>query len=620
MGRPRIWALGRDRGNPAAGLLGSLVEEQASGQVTLRQRLVAIMAADAAGYSRLMASGEVRTIELLDAARAAFRARIESSQGRVVDMAGDSVLATFETAAGAVTAALEIQRELRALGAGQPESRRLRFRIGVHLGDVIEKPDGTIYGDGVNVAARLQALAEPGGVTVSDVVCGAVRDRVPAAFDDHGEHSVKNIARPVHAYRLRAEALAGETPAPVAGRDGESPRLRSVAVLPFANLSGDPAQEYVADGITEDIITALARNRWLTVIARNSTFALRGRMDDVRRIARELGADYVVEGSVRRAGDRLRVTVQLIEGASGSSLWAEKYDRQLEDIFAVQDEVTATIAARIEPELGAVERERAQRKPTEDLNAWDCYHLGLSHMYRFDREGNLEAQRLFRRAIEFDPAFAAAHARLAYCVVLEMVYFDATPTREALDEALALAKAAAALDDRDAFAHLAVARVCLARREYDEALARCRISLELNPAFAQAHCAMGDALCYSGHAEEAIGEFEEAIRLSPQDPWRWAFLSYEALARICLGQYESAAELARAALRVPNCQYWANAHLAAALGHLGGEERARAAVAELLERRPGFTCRYARERLFYLESPEQLERYVDGLRRAGVPR
>ncbi len=585
----------------------------------LRQRLAAIMAADAAGYSRLMAADEVRTIELLDAARAVFRVRIESNQGRVVDTAGDSVLAAFETATGAVTAALEIQDELGALAAGEPDGKRLRFRIGIHLGDVIEKADGTIYGDGVNVAARLQALAEPGGVMVSDVVCGAVRDRVPATFDDQGEHGVKNIARPVRAFRLLAGTPAAELPAPAARREDEPRRLPSVAVLPFANLSGDPGQEYFADGITEDIITALSRNRWLSVVARNSTFALKGQASDVRRVARELGADYVVEGSVRRAGDRLRVTAQLIDGVSGNHIWAERYDRDLADIFAVQDEVTATIAARIEPELGTVERERAQRKPTEDLDAWDCYHLGLSHMYRFDRDGNREAQRLFRQAIAFDPSFATAHARLAYCAVLEMVYFDAAPTPEALDEALALAKRAVALDDRDAFSHLAVARVLLARREYGEALARCRTSLELNPAFAQAHCAMGDALCYSGRPEEAILEFEEAIRLSPQDPWRWAFLSYEALARICLGQDAEAVELAQAALRVPNCQYWANAHLVSALGHLGAEAAASDAVAELLRRKPEFTCRYAEEHLFYLESRAQLERYVDGLRKAGVP-
>lgn len=585
----------------------------------VRQRLAAIMAADVAGYSRLMAADELKTVALLDTARAIFKARIESHQGRIVDMAGDSVLAVFETATGAVTAALDIQNELGALGAGAPQDRRMLFRIGVHLGDVIEKADGTVYGDGVNIAARLEGLAEPGGVTVSDVVHGALRDRVSTIFEDQGEHSVKNIARPVRAFRLSVEPSARGPTGSAALPEHEPPRKPSVAVLPFDNMSGDASQEYFADGITEDIITALSKNRWLFVVARNSTFALKGRSSDVRRVAQELGASYVVEGSVRKAGNRVRITAQLIDGASGNHIWRERYDRDLADIFAVQDEVTGTIAARIEPELGAVERQRAERKPTQNLNAWDCYHLGLSHMYRFDKEGNLEAQRLFRCAIAFDPKFAAAHARLAYCVLLEMVYFDAPPTRESLDEALSIARTAVSLDDKDAFSHLAVARVHLARREYREALAQCRTSLDLNPSFAQAHCAMGDALSYAGRVEEAILQFEESIRLSPQDPWRWAFLSYEALARIFLRQYDKAAESAQAALRVSNCQYWANAHLVAALGHLSRKDEASNAVVELLRRKPDFSCRYAEEHLFYLESRVQLEHYLEGLRKAGVP-
>jgi adenylate cyclase len=585
----------------------------------VRQRLVAIMAADVAGYSRLMAADELNTVALLDTARAIFKARTESHQGRIIDMAGDSVLAVFETATGAVTAALDIQNELGTLGVGAPQDRRMLFRIGVHLGDVIEKADGTVYGDGVNIAARLEGLAEPGGVTVSDVVHGAVRDRVSTMFEDQGEHSVKNIARPVRAFRLTVEPSARGPTGSDALPEHEPPPKPSVAVLPFDNMSGDPSQEYFADGITEDIITALSKNRWLFVAARNSTFALKGRSSDVRRVARELGANYVVQGSVRKAGNRVRITAQLIDGASGNNIWVERYDRDLADIFAVQDEVTGTIAARIEPELGAVERQRAERKPTQNLNAWDCYHLGLSHMYRFDKEGNLEAQRLFRRAIAFDPKFAGAHARLAYCVVLEMVYFDATPTRESLDEALSIARTAVSLDDKDAFSHLAVARVHLARREYREALAECRTSLDLNPSFAQAHCAMGDALSYAGRVEEAILQFEESIRLSPQDPWRWAFLSYEALARIFLRQYDKAAESAQAALRVPNCQYWANAHLVAALGHLSRKDEASNAVAELLRRKPNFSCRYAEEHLFYLENRVQIEHYLEGLRNAGVP-
>lgn len=586
------------------------------GDTGIRQRLAAIMSADVAGYSRLMAADEVGTVALLDDARAVFRARIESHQGRIIDMAGDSVLAVFETATGAVTAALDIQNELSALGTGTPQGQRMLFRIGVHLGDVIEKADGTVYGDGVNIAARLQGLAEPGGVTISDVMHGAVHNRVSATFEDQGEHRVKNIAQPVRAFRL---SLEPGPPAPTALPEHAPLRKPSVAVLPFDNMSGDPSQDYFVEGITEDIITALSKNRWLFVIARNSTFAYKGRSRDVRHVARELGASYVVEGSVRKEENRVRITAQLIDGASGNHIWAERYDRDLADIFAVQDEVTSTIAARIEPELGAVERQRAESKPTQNLNAWDHYHLGLSHMYRFDKEGNLEAQRLFRSAIAFDPKFAAAHARLAYCVVLGMVYFDVAPTRESLGEALSIAKTAVSLDDKDAFCHLAVARVYLARREYREALAACRTSLDLNPSLAQAHCAMGDALSYAGRVEEAILEFQESMRLSPQDPWRWAFLSYEALAQIFLRQYDKAVESAQAALRVPNCQYWANAHLAAALGHLGRKEQAAHAVAELLRRKPDFCCRYAEEHLFYLESREQIEHYLEGLRKAGVP-
>jgi len=582
----------------------------------IRQRLAAIMAADVVGYSRLMGADEERTVALLDSARAIFKARIEAHQGRIADMAGDSVLAVFETATGAVMAALDIQKKIGALGAGAPQDRRMVFRIGVHLGDVIEKADGTVYGDGVNIAARLQGLAEPGGVTVSDVVRGAVRDRASTIFEDQGEHSVKNIARPIRAFRLPVEPSAS---GPKALSEPELARKPSVAVLPFDNMSGDPSQEYFADGITEDIIMALSRNRWLSVVARNSTFALKGRSIDVRRVAQELAANYVVEGSVRRTGNRLRIAAQLIDGASGSHIWAERYDRDLADIFAVQDEVTGAIAGRIEPELGAVERQRAERKPTQNWNAWDCYHLGLSHMYRFDKGANLEAQRLFRRAIAFDPKFAAAHARLAYCIVLQMVYYDAPPTRDTLDEALSLARAAASLDDKDAFCHLAVGRVHLARREYEEALAQCRTSLDLNPSFAQAHCAMGNTLTHTGRVEEAIPSLQEAIRLSPQDPWRWAFLSYAAMAHISLGQYDKAVELARAALRVPNCQYWANAHLVAALGHLGKRDETREAVAELLSRKADFSCRYAEEHLFHLANRVQLEHYLEGLRKAGVP-
>lgn len=597
-------------------LEGGLV--QVSG-LELKQRLAAILAADAAGYSRLMASDERATVAALDAARAVFRSVIESNQGRVIDMAGDSVLAVFETANGAVAAGIAVQDALDSAHVAELEERRLRFRIGIHLGDVMEKPDGTIYGDGVNVAARLQGLAEPGGIMVSDLVQGAVRGRVKAAFVEQGAYEVKNIGRVITAFRVQATGHAAAGSGMPASEGGPPASARpSVAVLPFDNMSGDASQTYIADGLSEDLITALSKYHWLRVVARNSSFAFKGGAVDVRRAAKELEANYIVEGSVRRAGNRLRVTAQLLDGVTGEHIWAERYDRDFEDLFALQDEITSMIAGRLEPELGMVERQRAIRKPTQNLGAWDCYHIALSHMYRFTREGNAEAQRLFRRAIEFDPRFAQAHARLAYCMILEMVYFEAPPAPEALDEALRLAQSAVALDAEDSFCDMALGRVHIARREYELGLTACEAAVALNPTMGIAYCAMGDALAYAGRLADAIPFFEKAIRLSPNDPWRWAFYAYGALALILVGRLEQAVEWAQKAILVPNCQYWARAHLAVALGYLGRTAEAAATLAELKKLRPVFSLAFVREQLFYLESSEQVERYLEGLRRAGL--
>ena len=581
----------------------------------LKQRLAAILAADVVGYSRLMAADERGTVGALDAARKLFRTYVEASQGRVIDMAGDSVLAVFETATGAVTAALAVQRALDASSMAVPEDCRMRFRIGVHLGDVIEKTDGSIYGDGVNIAARLEGLAEPGGITVSESIRAAVKGKVSAIFNDQGEQTVKNIAEPVRTYRVSLEGHGAATPAPISSVASTRP---SVAVLPFDNISGDPGQTYIADGFTEDLITALSKYHWLRVVARNSCFAFKDQAVDVRRAAKELDAKYIVEGSVRRAGNRLRVTAQLLDGVTGDHIWADRYDRDLEDLFALQDEINGMIIGRLEPELGIAERMRANRKSTQNLGAWDCYHLGLSQMYQFTREGNLEAQRLLRRAIELDPRFALAHARLAYCMILEMVYFEARPTPEALEEALRLAQHSVALDSEEAFCLMALGRVHIARREYELGQVALKAALTLNSTMGIAYCGMGDALCYSGKIAESIPYFEQAIRLSPNDPWRWAFYSYGALGLILIGRYEQAVEWARKAILVPNCQYWARAHLAAALGHLARIDEAAAALSDLEESRPGFSLRLAQEQLFYLESGEQIGHYLEGLRRAGL--
>ena len=583
-------------------------------EADVTRKLAAILYADVAEYSRLTGEDELGTHKQLGAALDLISDDIKGKGGSVVHYAGDAVLADFGSVVAAVNCAVAIQRQLSERNAEVPKNQRLQFRIGVNLGEVIVDRDD-IYGDGVNIAARLETLAEPGGICVSGSVYEQVHKTIDLDFKDIGKREVKNIAEPIQAYAVRIGKPTSSAPAspPTGGKP-------SIAVLPFDNMSGDTNQEYFVDGITEDIITALSKNRWLSVIARNSTFAYKGKSPDVRRVADDLGVEYVVEGSVRKSGNRVRITAQLIDATSGKHIWAERYDRDLEDIFAVQDEITETITATIEPELGAFESKRVKNKPTENLGAWDCYHLGLSHLYEFSKDSNREAQRLFRRAIELDANFSAAHARLAYAIIMSAVYFDTEPTPELLDDALRAEQRAAKLDDQDALAHFAVGRAHLARSEYDLALPAMETSIELNPSLAQAHCGLGDALAYAGRLEESLSRFEEAIRLSPRDPYRWGFLMYGSLAQLFLKRHEAAADWARKAVSVPNSHYWANAALVAALGHLDRPDETRSAVEKLLQRKPEFTCSFAKKHLFYIENADQVNHYVDGLRKAGLPR
>jgi TolB-like protein/DNA-binding winged helix-turn-helix (wHTH) protein len=392
----------------------------------------------------------------------------------------------------------------------------------------------------------------------------------------------------------------------------------TVAVLPFNNVSGHTDQEYFTEGITEDIITALSKHRSLLVIARTSTFAFKGRSIDARRAGMDLGADYVVEGSVDKSGQRLRIRARLIEGDVGRQVWAERYDRKLEDVFDVQDEITTAIAARIEPEVGSVERLRAERKSPEAFRAWDFFHLGMKHFYKSTVEDNVEAQRLLRCAIELDPTLAQAHAWLSYAIVLSMIYFDADPDDQRLDVAVMLAKKGVELDDQDAVTHFGYGRALLARKAYEDALAELESAAELNPTLAIAYCGLGDSLAYEGRIEEAIPYFEKAISLSPYDPHRWAFYSYRALAHLFGGQFGHAFDWAQKAIRVPNCHYWPFAHRVSALGHLQQVDATRAAKAELLQRKPEFSCAFARRRLFFIKNPAHLELYIEGLLKAGI--
>jgi len=710
-----------------------------------RHRLLAILAADVAGYSRLMSLDEARTVTALDQARSLFRRCIDEHDGRVVDTAGDSVLAVFDTAIGAVTAAVQIQSLLERQQLGVRDERCMRFRVGIHLGDVIEKSDGTVYGDGVNIAARLEGLAEPGGIAVSEMVHGAVRDRMSLSFEDAGDQNVKNIARPVRSFVIARSVLKG-TPTSVedvrhehkvatpvicfedfeldtarfelrragqripiepqafdllvllarnhdrtvtkeevfstiwAGRvvsdaalssqvkaarralgdDGASQRIistvhgrgfrflmpaehrearagetglgteppaeaatpvqarPSVAVLPLANLNRDPDEDYLADGISEDITTALSKHRWLTVVARNPAFAFRHSTDGMRTIGQKLHADYLVTGSVRKAGTRFRITVQVVDAATESSVWSERFDRNVTDIFELQDDISERVAARIEAELGLSEQRKAERRPRKNLGAWDLYQLGAVEFYKFTAESNQSCQELLRRSIAIDPDFAGAHSRLAYAIVLSMVYFDAPNDPALMDSALAAAERATELDDEDANAYFTLGRVRLARREYDLAIDALTHAVELNPCLAVTYCGLGDSLAYEGRLDEAIQQFETAIQLSPHDPFRWAFYSYRSLAHLFQGEFQAAASWARKAVQIPNAQYWARAHLVAALGHLGDHGQAQSALQDLLRVKPGFSLAFAKERLFYLKREEQLESYLSGLRKAGV--
>jgi TolB-like protein len=418
-----------------------------------------------------------------------------------------------------------------------------------------------------------------------------------------------------------ASSKAGDEKARVAAKVGALKwgGRPSVAVLPFTNLSGDPQQDYFSDGITEDIITALSKYRSLAVIARNSSFAFKGTGSDVRRVGLTLGADYLVEGSVRKLDQRLRVSAQLVETEGGYQLWAERYDRELQDLFRLQDEITTTIAARIEPEVGAAERSRIERKTEPALHAWNFFRLGTKHFYKSTAADNQEAQRLFRRAIELDPMLAETYGYLSYAIVLSMIYFDEEPEEERLNEAVALGRKGVELDEQDGLLRFMYGRALLARKAYGHALAELESAIKLNPCLALSYCGLGDSLAYEGRIHEAIPYFQRAIELSPYDPLRWAFYSYRALAHLFAREFASALDWAERATRVPNAHYWAFAHRVSALGHLDCQDELPAALGELRDRKPEFSRSFARKRLFYVKDPHQLRLYDEGLRKAGIP-
>jgi len=584
----------------------------------VERRLAAILAADVAGYSRLMGVDEEGTLAALKAIRRdLIDLKIKEHRGRIVKTTGDGALVEFASVVDAVRCAVEVQRDMAERNADVPADRRIEFRIGINVGDIISD-DNDIYGDGVNVAARLEALAEPGGICVSRVVRDQVRDKLDFTFDDKGEQRVKNIARPVRVYRVGPRGSgpqAGETQAAPTAALPEKP---SIAVLPFQNLSGDAEQEYFADGIVEDIITALSRNRAFFVISRNTTFTYKGPAVDVARVARELGVRYVLEGSVRRAGNRVRITAQLIDAATGRHLWADRYDRELADVFAVQDEIAQTITGELAPGIIAAEMQQARRKDPNQLDAWDRTMRAHWHIRRFTREDLAEARRLLGEAIELDPANAMALSDLSVAHHFEAVFGWGGDVAQSYARCGEAARRAVAIDDSDANAHTALAIYDLFSGRHEEGRRRARRALDLDPNSAFTRGILGASYGFVGDYEAALQHCDEAIRLSPRDPLLVIWHLCKGWAALLSERYQEAVEFATEAVEA-NPEFPDNyAVLAAAHGYLGNAVAARAALDELLRRMPGLTA--ADERLNRpFGNAAQRERFRDGLRKAGLP-
>lgn len=449
---------------------------------------------------------------------------------------------------------------------------------------------------------------------VSDAALSSQVRAARRALGDDG--TAQQMIATVHkrGFRLRRQAAASVEVETGAGRTG----MPTLVVLPCTSLDQDGRGTVLAQGMTEDVITALSKNRWLRVIPRNTAFALGRLAEDPAEITRKAGADYLLAGTVRRDGNRVRITVQTVDARDMRCIWSEGFDRDMTDIFELQEEISRLVSARIATELGITEQERATRQPRKNLGAWELYQLGSIEFCRFTGESNRRSQRLMRQAITQDSTFGSPYARLAYAMILEMVYFDGKRDRDRMDEALDLALRGVECDDQDATTFFSLGRVRLARCEYEFAIHALEEALQLNPCLALSYCGLGDSLAYEGRLDEAIGRFQTAIDLSPHDPFRWAYMSYRSLAHLFGEEFEEAAHWARRATQIPNAHYWANANHVSALGHLGNRRQSDEAARALIQTRPDFSRRFAADRLFYVKSPEQLEIFLDGLRRSGI--
>ena len=581
---------------------------------SLNRKLTAILYTDVAGYSRLTGGDEEGThrqvMEILDYASQ----QITDAGGKVLRYAGDAILAEFSSAVSAVSTAVEIQREMASKNHQVDDDKKVQIRIGINIGDVIEDR-GEVFGDGVNLAARLEAAAPEGGICISASVHEQVMGKLEVEFTDGGSEQFKNINRPVHVYRWQPVSEINLSSGNPAKSGSEKP---SIAVLALTNMSNDPDQDFIGDGITEDLITALSKIRSFKVISRESTFSYKGMAIDVRQVASELGVRFVLEGSVRKAGNRVRVTVQLIDAETGHHVWAERYDREMEDIFDLQDEMVRVIASALEPELNAFERERAVNKSPDNLDAWELYQRALWYMWTFEGEKIPTAMELFKRASEADPKFAPAYAYYAYCCYMFVILGITENPDALLQEGLESARMALQCDERDAISYFAIGRIHMMLGDHDASISALRKSIELNPCFAQAYHGLGFALSLAGELKESGRMTKQAVAISPRDPMLWAFTIVHALNHILSEEYEAALEWANHTLQIPNATgYWSHAVKASALANLGRVDEAKQSLALALEAKPNLSIEFLE-----LNMPTKhaggLDPYLDGLRKCGL--
>jgi TolB-like protein/class 3 adenylate cyclase len=585
----------------------------------VERRLAAVLAADVAGYSRLMGLDEEGTLARLKAVRKALvDPTIASHRGRIVKTTGDGMLVEFASAVDAVRGAVDVQRAMADQNTSVPQDQRIEFRIGIHLGDIIFD-DNDIFGDGVNIAARLEGIAEPGGVCMSDDTHRQIRGKVEIACDDLGPQALKNIAEPTRAWRVQLGGQSTATAHPGSPAGLALPDGPSIAVLPFQNMSGDPEQEYFADGMVEEIITALSRFRHLFVIARNSSFTYKGRAVDVKQVGRELGVRYVMEGSVRKAGNRVRINGQLIDTATGAHLWADRFEGRLEDIFDLQDQVTASVVSTVGAKLEKVEIERAKRKPTGSLDAYDYYLRGMASFYRWTKEDVSEALRLSYKAIEIDPEFSSAYGLAAWCYFFRMVNGWTTDSVQEAAETTRLARHVAELGNDDAVA-LSFSGVALGyvAEDVEGGVVLSDRALVLNPNLATAWIASATLRAFLGDANMAAEHAARAMRLSPLDPLMFLIDVIAALAHFLAGRYGEAWPLAERACR-ERPQFLGAIRAAAATNALAGRlNEARGFIAQALQFDPELRISNLKNRVTWFR-PEDFAKYAEALRRAGLP-